>query len=140
MMQPIHCLVIALACAAIGSVQAEGLRQAIHFPKGESSATLENALARGDTDRYELVARKGQTMTVKISAEEDNAAITIYRPGAKVKPEDDMTVIEGATLAGAGEGEDATRWSGKLPDSGKYLIEVGATRGGASYRMTVGIK
>lgn len=130
---------LALALSAVGGAHAEGQRQTIQFPKGASSTTIEGALARGDTDRYTLGARKGQTMTVEVTAEEDNAAVTIYRPGAKVKVEDGDSVVEGPTLDGASEGEDATRWSGTLPASGNYLIEVGATRGGSSYRLSVAV-
>lgn len=133
-------LAFALALSGSGALHAEGLRQSIQFPKGQSSATLSASVIRGDTDRYDLVARKGQTMTVRIASEEDNAAFVIYRPGATVKVEDGMSFLEGPTLEGAGEGDDAMSWTGTLPSSGKYPIEVGGTRGNASYQLTVTIQ
>lgn len=116
------------------------VRQAIQFAKGSHSAVMSNSVIRGEVDRYELIAKAGQTMRVEISAEEDNAAFTIYLPGWVEKTEDDMTFIEGPTLSGAGEGEDAVTCEGKLPAGGKYLIEVGGTRGNASYKLKVSIQ
>ena len=43
-------------------------------------------------------------------------------------------------LEGAGELDDATEWSGKLPKSGDYEIIVGGIRGNASYVLTVTLK
>ena len=55
------------------------------------------------------------------------------RPGYKAgKDADGILEIKGATLQGAGEGEDAAAWKGDLPASGKYLILVGPTRGDAT--------
>jgi hypothetical protein len=64
---------------------------------------------------------------VRISSLEDNAVFQIYVPGHE------------QTLDGAGEGDDATEWSGELPVSGDYRIVVGGTRGNASYRLEVTI-
>lgn len=131
---------LAVLLLGTGYLHAEGARKPLHFPKGQTSATVTNSVVRGETDQYTLVAKQDQTMTVAITSQEDNAAITIYSPGYAVKQEDGVPVIAGETLAGAGEGEDATDWTGKLPKSGKYLIEVGGTRGNASYKMTVTIR
>ncbi len=64
----------------------------------------------------------------------------LYQPGHQSVVDDDVPTIVGPTLAGVGEGEDAMKWNGRLPASGKYLIEVGGTRGNASYQLTVAIK
>jgi hypothetical protein len=48
--------------------------------------------------------------------------------------------IAGEALPGAGEGEDAARWTGVLPQSGAYLLVAGSTRGNATYRLTVEIR
>jgi hypothetical protein len=139
-MKPVVFLSGAVLCLSLACAHAEGLRKAIQFPKGKSAATLSSAVPQGFTDRYTLVANAGQTMTVGIRSEENNAVFTIYRPGYTVKTEDGVSVVAGATLEGAGEGEDAMKWNGKLPESGKYLIDVGATRGGATYKLSVTIK
>jgi hypothetical protein len=121
-------LAVFVATLVIGSVFAEGVRKKILFAGGESSATIKGAVIRGDRDRYLLGAKKGQTMSVKITAEEDNAVFQVYRPGEK------------EALPGAGESDDAKDWSGELPADGEYVIVVGGTRGNASYSLTVSIE
>ncbi len=116
------------------------VRRTVQFAKGSDSVAINGSVIRGEVDRYLLTARQGQTMTVTISAEEDNAAFTIYRPGWQEKTEDEMTFLEGATMPGAGEGEDAMNWQGILPAYGCYVIEVGGTRGNATYKLLVGIR
>lgn len=139
-MKRILFLSLALLLSYQGAVAAEGVRKTIRFPTGQTSATLSSNVVRGDTDRYDITATEGQTMTVSISSPEKNAAFTIYQPGYRATVEDGLRIIAGATLTGAGEGDDAMRWHGALPASGKYLIEVGGTRGNASYQLKVAIK
>lgn len=134
-----HLLWIAFLLVSGFTVSA-AVRQVVQFAKGSSSAVISNSVVRGEVDRYELIAREGQTMTLGISAEEENAAFTIYLPGWVEKTEDGMTFIEGPTLPGAGEGEDAVTWQGKLPSGGRYLVEVGGTRGNASYQLEIHIQ
>lgn len=121
----------ALSCVllfAVSAVLAFGVNKRIRFAKGKSSATVRGAVVRADSDRYLVGASAGQTMTVKITSLEKNAVFQIYEPNSD------------STLAGAGEGEDATRWSGELPTSGDYAIVVGGTRGNATYSLTVTIR
>jgi hypothetical protein len=117
-----------LATLLVGSAFAQGVKKKIRFAGGDSSATVKGAVIRGERDRYYLGAKKGQTMSVKITSEEDNAVFQVYRPG------------EAETLSGAGEGDDAKDWSGELPGDGEYVIVVGGTRGNASYTLTVSIE
>lgn len=99
----------------------------IHFTPGTSSGKVSGAVIRGERDFYSLGAKAGQKMTVTIKALEDNAVFQIYQPGVDRKP-----------LPGA-DG-DTTSWTGKLPSSGSYLIEVGGTRGNATYELNVSIE
>ena len=116
-------------CAfVVTSTVADGVKQKIRFPRGTSSTTISGSVIRGDRDRYYLSATKGQTMTVKISAEEDNAVFQVYLPG------------EEKALPGAGDGDDATDWSGELPANAEYVIVVGGTRGNATYKLKVSIE
>lgn len=105
-----------------------GEGQPIRFAPGASSADIDGAVVRGEVARYTLNARQGQTMHLAITALEDNAVFQLYPPGA-----------DAAALPGAAEGDDATRWSGRLPRSGDYRIVVGASRGNATYRLSVRI-
>lgn len=102
--------------------------QPIRFARGANSAEVSGAVVRGEVARYTVNARQGQTLHLGITALEDNAVFQLYPPGR-----------DAAALPGAAEGEDAIRWSGRLPRSGDYRIVVGATRGNATYRLSVRI-
>ena len=115
-------------CFALSSLLAQGVKQKIQFQRGSSSATVKGAVVRGDRDRYYLGAKKGQTMSVKITSEEDNAVFQVYLPG------------EEEALPGAGDGDDAKDWSGDLPRDAEYVIVVGGTRGNATYTLKVSIE
>lgn len=99
----------------------------VEFARGKSSVTLSNSVIRGDRDTYIVRAKKGQKMSVKITALENNAAFTIAAPGKRY-------------MEKAGELDDQTSWTGTLPTSGDYKIKVGGTRGNATYKLTVTIK
>jgi hypothetical protein len=122
-------LALSFACGfALSSLTAQGVKKKIQFARGSSSATVTGSVIRGERDRYYLGANKGQTMSVKISSEEDNAVFQVYLPG------------EQDALPGAGEGEDAKEWLGELPRDAEYVIVVGGTRGNASYTLKVSIE
>ena len=115
-------------CAlTLSSTFAQGVKQKVRFARGTSSATIHGAVVRGDRDRYYVSAKRGQTMSVKITSREDNAAFEIYFSG------------EQESLEGAGEGDDATNWSGELPADNDYVIVVGGTRGNATYTLKISI-
>lgn len=105
----------------------EGLTKRVRFARGRTTATLKNSVVRGTLDRYTLGARAGQKMSVHITSVERNAVFTIYTP-------------DGGTLEGAREGQDASKWSGELPASGDYVIEVGGTRGNATYTLKITVR
>lgn len=116
-------LLVVLAFAS--PAQADETRR-IRFAKGKSSATVEYAVLREEVVYYLVRAGEGQRMTIGITATENNASFRIYSPS-------------GEYLEGAGETDDPTEWSGDLPESGDYRIEVAPTRGNADYRLTVSI-
>jgi hypothetical protein len=115
-------------CAlALSSTFARGVKQKVRFARGTSSATIHGAVVRGDSDRYYIAAKKGQTMTVKITSTEKNAVFQVYFHG------------EEESLPGAGDDDDATEWSGELPIDNEYVIVVGGTRGNATYTLKISI-
>jgi hypothetical protein len=118
-------LATVLSVAAIAS--ADGITKRIKFARGRTSATVSGTVIRGDRDTYLLGANGGQTMSVRITSLENNAVFQIEAP-------------DGSFLSGAGETDDARRWSGRLPEKGDYKIIVGGTRGNASYKVTVSIR
>ncbi|HEX8131195.1 MAG TPA: hypothetical protein VF527_19000 [Pyrinomonadaceae bacterium] len=105
----------------------EGLTKRVRFARGRTTTTLKNSVVRGTRDRYTLGARAGQKMSVSITSVERNAVFTIRTPA-------------GDMLEGAGEAHGAKSWSGKLPESGDYVIEVGGTRGNATYTLKVTVR
>lgn len=94
----------------------------------KSSATVSGSVIRGERARHLVKAKAGQTLDVSITSDEDNAVFQIYSPG------------ERGTLPGAGEMDDAKKWSGKTPSDGEYVIVVGPTRGSATYKLTYSVK
>jgi len=113
----------------------------IRFERGASGKDLSGAVIRGERSLYSLDARSGQRLSVSIAAVEDNAVFQIYGPGARAERRDDGVEILGSkTLPRAGEGDDAKKWSGVLPDTGTYLVVVGPTRGNATHTLTIFIR
>src|SRR3954466_1661990 len=109
-------IALTFAIVLAGTVCAQGVKQKVRFARGSSSTTISGAVVRGDRDRYYVGAKAGQTMSIKITSLEKNAVFQVLRPG------------EQEALAGAGEEDDATNWSGELPADGEYVIVVGGTR------------
>jgi hypothetical protein len=133
-------LAFLMVAALLTGICEAGVNQEVRFPSGKTSTLIEQSVIRGESDQYFLTAKAGQKMEVSITALEKNAAFTIYLPGYTAgKDEDGILEIKGATLKGAGEGDDATAWKDILPSSGKYLILVGGTRGNATYRLKISI-
>lgn len=84
----------------------------VQFAKGTSSATLRGTVAGYDTVRYTVGARAGQTMTVTLAGSA-NASFNVYAPG--------MVPGQGEAL---GSTDEKRRWTGTLPASGTYVVQV----------------
>ena len=127
-LRPAHWGLSVLVMALASLAWTDGVTHRIHFPRGSTAITLHGTVVRGDRDTYVLRARAQQTMRVRLTSLEQNAVFQLYQPGKH------------ATVQGAGEGEDATVWSGTVPVTGDYTIVVGATRGNTSYTLAVSIE
>ena len=131
-------LLAALALAAgIALSRAETTQSTVHFAAGQSSATLDGSLVRGDSAIYSFDANAGQEADIKVTSLEDNASFMLYQPPASVSQSDDGVDINGTAMTGD---DDAKTWNGKLPASGTYYILVGGDRGNATYKLTVAVK
>ena len=94
----------------------------IRFDRGKFSKTVHGSALRGSREKFWVGAGKGQKMSVKITSLEDNAVFQVVGDGGALsKPEQ-------------------RQWSGTLPIKGDYLIEVGPTRGNATFDLTVEIR
>lgn len=121
-------VILAICAVLVPCLSAQGVKKKVRFARGRSSITIREAVVRGDRDRYYVGAKAGQKMTVKITSIEKNAVFQIYFAG------------EQESLPGAGDGDDAMKWSGELPADNEYVIVVGGTRGNATYTLTISIK
>lgn len=106
----------------------------VKFAKGASSATIKGGFAGYDSVQYTLAAKAGQTMTVKIAGN-TNANFNVFAPGA----------VPGQAQA-LGQGGVGSDWSGALPASGTYTVQVHQMRASArrgekvAYTITIGIR
>jgi hypothetical protein len=91
-------------------------------------------------DCFVLDARAGQRMMVRAASPDGAAVFQIYSPPFRYTLQDDGVEVQSSALPGAEEGRDISRWSGRLPKSGTYLIVVNRTRGGGEYSLHVEIK
>lgn len=121
-------LLLLFIIASAVSVNAQVNNKRIKFKKGESSATIEGGVIRGERDTYLVGANKNQYMVVTVMSIENNAVFQLV---------DRET---GYYLSGAGDYDDAMRWEGYLPSTGDYEIIVGGTRGNAEYTLKVFIE
>jgi hypothetical protein len=117
-------LLFAVAAAAQQTVP-------VSFAKGKSSAVVTGSI-KGDQDRtYTVDAREGQTMTVTLKATKGSVEMNVFAPG------NDTAISLGSN--------DPYRFSGVLPTTGRYRVQVyqmraSARRGEtASYNLTIGI-
>jgi len=126
-------LVVSVALTCFGQTAWSGIREEVKFKRGASSAEIDGGVVRGERDKYLLGAAKGQYLSVSISSLEDNAVFSVYPTGAKELADDEMA---GKPISSASEVKAVTL---QLPESGKYLILVGGTRGNANYKLSVAV-
>lgn len=84
----------------------------VTFPPGGTTAFLQNSLAPSGVDRYVLRALAGQTMSLTLVTSQGTAVLVVV--GA-----------DGTVLLPMSNG--AITWSGKLPSTQDYTIEVRST-------------
>lgn len=125
---------VLLAASSVGAAEVRELR----FAPGANSVTVSGAVVRGTRDVYSFVAQKGQHLDVRVTAVESNAVFAVWLPGARFEPAS-PTDIQGRALRGADERTEAKQWRGALPESGRYLLVVGPTRGNATYDLQLAI-
>lgn len=94
----------------------------IEFAPGTTSTLLEDSVVRGERHRYLVNAAANQTMTLSVSALENNAAFDVIAPN-------------GETLK-----QEVTEATITLPTTGDYAVVIGGTRGNATYKLQVEIK
>ena len=100
----------------------------VKFAKGKSKSTVTGSAKYGMSYVFELGAKEGQTMDLNLVGKNSQLTFSLAAP-----PDDDT--IENAF--------GVTKWSGKLPKSGKYSIVVVMNDeygGSVPYTLEVSIK
>ena len=130
-----------LACSIASAAEPVPSPKPIFFARGASNGTVGGRVLRGEQELHSLKAAAGQTLTVTLTTPDDNAVFQLYEPDTAIgRDADGLLEFKGRPLHGAEPGEDATRWQGRLPRAGTYLIAVGSTRGNARYSMDVKVE
>jgi hypothetical protein len=119
-------LVLLLAQVSGAAAQPNGpTPKRISFPAGGITATRTGVLTMGGMDRYVIKANGGQTMNVSAASGNNNVILIIFGK-------------DGAVLIS--DHADASSWSGVLPSTQDYYIDVRAIDGtSANYTLTVTI-
>jgi hypothetical protein len=108
-------LVFGVVAAAPVSAQAD--TTTVRFRSGGDSASYQGRIRGDETARFILDARGGQVMQVSLRADNPQAYFNVTPPGGRE-----------ALFVGSSEGN---RFSGRLPVTGRYVIEVYLMRAAA---------
>ncbi len=93
----------------------------IRFARGRTTAVIKDTVRLCTSHEYRLRARAGQTMSIHLAAGR-KTSFTLQSPSGTV------------------EGADGVKdWSGELPDTGAYTIQIG-TDATAAYTLEVTIR
>lgn len=103
-------------------------RQRISFPPNSSSVTISDRFIGTGTHEYLLKANQGQTMTVTVNK---GSLPFIFPPGDKNRQKD---------LTGGGDNTGKKSWSGKLPATGDYILDLESNFKGYDYSFKVEAK
>lgn len=123
------CMIFALAIWMFSTTPVFAQREItkrVRFEKGRTSTVIKGGIVRGEVHNYILAAKEGQTMTVHVTSLEKNAVFTVYFSGKQEAVADDSV--------------ETTDWQGVLPADNNYVIEVGSSRGNASYTLEISIR
>ncbi len=94
----------------------------IRFARGRTTAVIKDTVRLCTSHEYRLRARAGQTMTLHL-ATGSRTSFTLYTPTGDTP-----------------DGADGTKdWSGELPETGEYTLNVG-TDATAAYTLEVTIR
>jgi hypothetical protein len=102
----------------------------LRFPSGGNSVTLTGTVTDRVRPLYAFRARKGQTISVRITSEDDKAFFNVFD---RSEPESDGVDGDlGLTMT--------NDWSYKFTATGNYMLVVFVAKGAAKYRLEVKLK
>jgi hypothetical protein len=108
----------------VGRAEIEGDRiQTVQFNPGKTATTYKDSLLQGSSQTYQLQAKGGQHLSLKVDSLNGNANLRLELLPLQRDRRRTLTVGQ--------------NWEGFLPESGDYRITVEPTRGDASYRLAI---
>ena len=99
-------LLLLAALASVPAQKGKSIVRRVNFPRGRTTVVLRGTVKRGLSHDYLLRARAGQTLTAHLTATAAGMSLTLLKPGGE-------TWIY-----------DTKDWSGELPATGTYRINV----------------
>lgn len=91
------------------------IEKRVLFKKGKTSVTYKGKLPlNSGYDAYFFPAKKRQTLTVKLGSDDPDAYLAIYET-RELGPEEDTILANG---------ERSREWTGRLPVTGEYSVQV----------------
>lgn len=109
-----------------------GITKRIEFVRGKNSAVIKDTVAIGTTNVYLISAKANQTLVVNLKS--------MKKPGFPNSETDAIFGITNSQNNKPLEGAEGFDWSGKLPETGEYVIDISGGRGNTDYVLKVLIK
>ena len=111
-----------VSLAVLPAVINAQVEKRVVFAKGKYSASYKGQLPRNyaDYDAYIFRARKGQTLSFKLTTADPNAYVIVFETQQELGPDEDMIT--------AGEEQFPRIWSGKLPVTSEYSVQIYGAR------------
>lgn len=120
---------IYLTLASFVAVADESRTETLRFAKGATGTSVTSSITGYNSVNYKLTAKAGQHMVIKLSTSNTATYFNIYAPGSG--PGDEAMYI--GSISG-------DRFSGQLPDSGTYTVQIYMMRSAARRNETANYK
>ncbi|HIK29693.1 MAG TPA: SH3 domain-containing protein [Oscillatoriaceae cyanobacterium M7585_C2015_266] len=100
----------------------------VSFPANRTATTISSRFIGTGSHKYLLKATKGKTMTVTV---EKGPLPFVFAPSDRNQQKD---------LTGGGAYNNKKSWSGKLAETGEYILQLESNRSGYDYKFVVQVK
>ena len=100
----------------------------LRFPRGRNTAVVKGLVGGEVTDYYLVRARAGQRLIARATSPLRRTQVNV------------SWAADDAQLADEPERSDLTRWEGRVPRTGDYLITVNVYPGGEQYTLRVTVR
>jgi len=115
------CISVFLLMLFAAAINAQ-VEKRVVFAKGKFGASYKGTLPRNyaDYDAYVLRAKRGQTLSFKLTSNDPNAYVAVFETQQELGPDED--------IISAGDEQYPRIWSGKLPVTSEYSVQVYGAR------------